>query len=66
MGLNETDCKSSFDPTSCVCFFFQKLILSDTGNTDSSKSPRGIRGFQLDSGHFGAWKVQGKVGGYKK
>jgi len=36
-----------------------------TGDTDSSKSPRGIRGFQLHSGHFDVWKVQGKVGGYK-
>ncbi|KAF9451821.1 glycoside hydrolase family 35 protein [Macrolepiota fuliginosa MF-IS2] len=31
---------------------------------NSSKSPRGIRGFKLDVGTFGAWKVQGKVGGY--
>ncbi|KDR66703.1 hypothetical protein GALMADRAFT_80472, partial [Galerina marginata CBS 339.88] len=29
------------------------------------KSPRGIRGFQLDTGGpFAEWKVQGKVGGY--
>ncbi|KAJ3976779.1 glycoside hydrolase family 35 protein [Lentinula raphanica] len=28
------------------------------------KSPRGVRGFQLDSGVFSEWKVQGKVGGY--
>ncbi|KAJ4481275.1 glycoside hydrolase family 35 protein, partial [Lentinula aciculospora] len=28
------------------------------------KSPRGIRGFQLDSGNFSEWRVQGKVGGY--
>ncbi|TFK27561.1 glycoside hydrolase family 35 protein [Coprinopsis marcescibilis] len=32
--------------------------------TDTSKSPRGIRGFKLNSGNFGQWKVQGKVGGY--
>lgn len=35
-------------------------------NTDSSKGPRGIRGFALDGNTFGDWKVQGKVGGYKK
>ncbi|KAF5364850.1 hypothetical protein D9757_011273 [Collybiopsis confluens] len=28
------------------------------------KSPRGVRGFKLDSGNFSEWKVQGKVGGY--
>ncbi|KAL0566470.1 hypothetical protein V5O48_015544 [Marasmius crinis-equi] len=32
---------------------------------DQMKSPRGIRGFQLNpSGNFSEWKVQGKVGGY--
>jgi len=30
----------------------------------SVKSPRGIRGFQLNVGNFSEWKVQGKVGGY--
>ncbi|KAH9480337.1 putative beta-galactosidase C [Psilocybe cubensis] len=34
-------------------------------NTDSSKAPRGIRGFALDGNTFGEWKVQGKIGGYK-
>ncbi|KAJ6612834.1 glycoside hydrolase family 35 protein [Mycena sp. CBHHK59/15] len=33
-------------------------------DTDSSKNPRGVRGFALDSGNFTEWKVQGKVGGY--
>ncbi|KIK65261.1 glycoside hydrolase family 35 protein [Collybiopsis luxurians FD-317 M1] len=28
------------------------------------KSPRGVRGFKLDSGNFSEWKVQGKIGGY--
>ncbi|KAG7089034.1 hypothetical protein E1B28_010744 [Marasmius oreades] len=33
---------------------------------DQMKSPRGIRGFQLNpSGNFSEWRVQGKVGGYK-
>jgi len=39
---------------------------TDGSNTDSSKSPRGIRGFALDGNNtnFTQWKVQGKVGGY--
>ncbi|KAH9948330.1 glycoside hydrolase superfamily [Amylocystis lapponica] len=28
------------------------------------RSPRGIPGFQLNSGNFTSWKVQGKLGGY--
>ena len=35
-------------------------------STNAPKSPRGVRGFALDSGSFSTWKVQGKVGGYKK
>ncbi|CEL57170.1 hypothetical protein RSOLAG1IB_08403 [Rhizoctonia solani AG-1 IB] len=31
---------------------------------DSSKSPRGIRGYELIGGTFTEWKVQGKQGGY--
>ncbi|KIK68783.1 glycoside hydrolase family 35 protein [Collybiopsis luxurians FD-317 M1] len=31
---------------------------------DDAKSPRGVRGFQLNTGNFSEWKVQGKVGGY--
>ncbi|TFK52650.1 glycoside hydrolase family 35 protein [Heliocybe sulcata] len=39
--------------------------LNETGDTpDASKSPRGVRGFQLDSGNFSEWRVQGKIGGY--
>jgi len=34
-------------------------------NTDSSKAPRGIRGFAIEGNTFSMWKVQGKVGGYK-
>ncbi|KAH6908431.1 glycoside hydrolase family 35 protein [Coprinopsis sp. MPI-PUGE-AT-0042] len=43
------------------------LAQTNYGNYDgnTSKSPRGIRGFQLDTGTFGDWKVQGKVGGYR-
>ncbi|KAG7440311.1 glycoside hydrolase family 35 protein [Guyanagaster necrorhizus] len=33
-------------------------------NTNASKSPRGIRGFQLNTGKFTQWRVQGKIGGY--
>ncbi|EJC98868.1 glycoside hydrolase family 35 protein [Fomitiporia mediterranea MF3/22] len=38
---------------------------NETGyGTDGPKSPRGVRGFQLDTGTFGEWRVQGKIGGY--
>ncbi|KAG8906903.1 hypothetical protein FRB99_005786 [Tulasnella sp. 403] len=34
-------------------------------DTDGSRSPRGIRGYQLlPGGDFDSWKVQGKIGGY--
>ncbi|KAG6889848.1 hypothetical protein C0992_003827 [Termitomyces sp. T32_za158] len=37
----------------------------ESGSTaDTTKSPRGVRGFQLNTGNFTTWKVQGKVGGY--
>ncbi|KAG9119184.1 hypothetical protein FRC07_005939 [Ceratobasidium sp. 392] len=32
---------------------------------DASKSPRGIRGYELSGGFFTQWRVQGKAGGYK-
>ncbi|KAJ3728073.1 galactose-binding domain-like protein [Lentinula guzmanii] len=31
---------------------------------DDAKSPRGVRGFQINTGNFTEWKVQGKLGGY--
>ncbi|KAF7335702.1 Glycoside hydrolase family 35 protein [Mycena venus] len=37
---------------------------TDGDNADTSKNPRGVRGFALDNGNFSDWKVQGKVGGY--
>ncbi|KAK0504453.1 glycoside hydrolase family 35 protein [Armillaria luteobubalina] len=37
---------------------------TEGANPDSSKGPRGVRGFQLNDGTFSDWKVQGKVGGY--
>ncbi|KAJ6585751.1 glycoside hydrolase family 35 protein [Mycena capillaripes] len=37
---------------------------TDGDNADTSKNPRGVRGFALDAGNFSDWKVQGKVGGY--
>ncbi|KAK0457453.1 glycoside hydrolase family 35 protein [Desarmillaria tabescens] len=37
---------------------------TEGSNPDSSKGPRGIRGFQLNNGTFSDWKVQGKIGGY--
>ncbi|KAJ3783301.1 glycoside hydrolase family 35 protein [Lentinula aff. detonsa] len=31
---------------------------------DDAKSPRGVRGFQINTNNFTEWKVQGKLGGY--
>ena len=62
MGLNETNggmLLSNSEP--------RVMLKRDSANTDSSKSPRGIRGFKLDSNTtFGTWKVQGKIGGYNQ
>ena len=35
-------------------------------HVNEEKSPRGVRGFMLNTGDFGEWKVQGKIGGYSK
>ncbi|TFY68957.1 hypothetical protein EVJ58_g705 [Rhodofomes roseus] len=42
------------------------VVQDNSGNDegDSAKSPRGISGFQLNSGNFTEWRVQGKFGGY--
>jgi len=42
------------------------ILLSELvqGPFDTIKSPRGVRGFKLNEGTFGTWKVQGKIGGY--
>ncbi|KAL5524694.1 hypothetical protein ACEPAF_9839 [Sanghuangporus sanghuang] len=38
---------------------------NETGSgIDAPKSPRGVRGFQLNIGNFTEWRVQGKIGGY--
>ncbi|KAJ7817707.1 glycoside hydrolase family 35 protein, partial [Mycena olivaceomarginata] len=70
--LEETDDKFAFPagavhPGDNVITIVQdNMGLNETNgnNPDTSKSPRGVRGFKLSSGSFGAWKVQGKVGGY--
>lgn len=61
MGLNETN-----GGKSCSVLETCPRIYIPPAMTDSSKSPRGIRGFKLDDGTFSEWKVQGKVGGYTK
>ncbi|KAL0580562.1 hypothetical protein V5O48_001474 [Marasmius crinis-equi] len=38
--------------------------LDENEGQNAMKSPRGVRGFQLNSGTFGDWKAQGKIGGY--
>ncbi|KAE9399468.1 glycoside hydrolase family 35 protein [Gymnopus androsaceus JB14] len=41
--------------------------LNETGDdAETCKSPRGVRGYKLNTGNFTEWKVQGKVGGYKR
>lgn len=63
MGLNETGGKQAENRnirTKTYC------IARRIDTTDTSKSPRGIRGFQLNEGNFSDWKVQGKLGGYTK
>ncbi|KAI0301135.1 glycoside hydrolase superfamily [Multifurca ochricompacta] len=40
------------------------LNQTDGSLTNASKSPRGVRGFKLNKGIFGTWRVQGKIGGY--
>ena len=44
------------------------VIQENMGNDEQAniKPARGISGFQLDSGNFTTWKVQGKIGGYSK
>ncbi|CAE6498012.1 unnamed protein product [Rhizoctonia solani] len=74
-AIEETDEVFTFPKGALVAGKNVLTILQDnTGlnetndwNGDTSKSPRGIRGFQLpDGGKFGEWKVQGKLGGYTK
>lgn len=60
MGLNETN-DGEF-----LCNVTRCLMTCFTDNPDTSKSPRGVRGFALDTGNFSEWRVQGKVGGYVK
>ncbi|THU84979.1 glycoside hydrolase family 35 protein [Dendrothele bispora CBS 962.96] len=73
--LEETDDKFTFpdgalipngdNVITIVQVFIDNMGLNETQSTpDTSKSPRGVRGFMLDSGNFTEWKVQGKVGGY--
>ncbi|KAG2354709.1 glycoside hydrolase family 35 protein [Suillus spraguei] len=70
--LEETDDKFDF-PAGSLLYGQENVItilqdnmgLNESGSViDEEKSPRGVRGFMLNTGDFGAWKVQGKVGGY--
>ncbi|KZS93201.1 glycoside hydrolase family 35 protein [Sistotremastrum niveocremeum HHB9708] len=48
-----------------ITVIYDNMGLNETqGSPETSKSPRGIRGFKLNDGSFGEWKVQGKLGGY--
>ncbi|KAI0059604.1 glycoside hydrolase family 35 protein [Artomyces pyxidatus] len=70
--LEETDQVFSF-PNGSVSVGQDNVItivqdnmgLNETqGSPETSKSPRGVRGFKLNNGTFSTWKVQGKIGGY--
>ncbi|KAF8443138.1 glycoside hydrolase family 35 protein [Boletus edulis BED1] len=71
--LEETDETFYFPPDSLlyngdnvITILQDNMGLNENGedNVDEEKSPRGVRGFMLNTGGFGEWKVQGKVGGY--
>ncbi|KIJ64658.1 glycoside hydrolase family 35 protein [Hydnomerulius pinastri MD-312] len=70
--LEETDDKFYFPPGSLlynqdnvITILQDNMGLNESGSAiDEEKSPRGVRGFMLNTGDFGEWKVQGKVGGY--
>ncbi|KAI9568565.1 glycoside hydrolase family 35 protein [Boletus coccyginus] len=70
--LEETDNKFYFPPGSLlydqdnvITILQDNMGLNENGAVvDEEKSPRGVRGFMLNAGNFGEWKVQGKVGGY--
>ncbi|KAF8994482.1 glycoside hydrolase family 35 protein [Cyathus striatus] len=73
--LEETDDKFILPPgallpgkDNVITVVQDNMGLNETGGANglnSPKSPRGIRGFKLDTGNFTTWKVQGKVGGYE-
>jgi len=71
--LEETDDKFTFSAgalipgkDNVITIIQDNMGLNETAgpNPNSSKGPRGVRGFKLDAGNFTTWKVQGKVGGY--
>ncbi|OAX38873.1 glycoside hydrolase family 35 protein [Rhizopogon vinicolor AM-OR11-026] len=70
--LEETDDKFYFPPGSLlygkdnvITILQDNMGLNESGAViDEEKSPRGVRGFMLNTGDFGEWRVQGKVGGY--
>ncbi|KAI0263999.1 glycoside hydrolase family 35 protein [Gloeopeniophorella convolvens] len=71
--LEETDDKFTFPSGSLVpgadnviTIIQDNMGLNESGSTPNTiKSPRGVRGFKLNTGTFGTWKVQGKIGGYQ-
>ncbi|KAF8877096.1 glycoside hydrolase family 35 protein [Infundibulicybe gibba] len=66
-NIQQTDQKFTFPAGSLKAGSDNVItIVQDNMGLDegSGRSARGVRGFKLDTGNFGAWKVQGKVGGY--
>ncbi|KAI6156505.1 glycoside hydrolase family 35 protein [Pisolithus thermaeus] len=71
--VQETDEVFHFPPGSLkygednvVTVVQDNMGLDENGDdhVDDEKSPRGIRGFRLNTGNFSEWRVQGKLGGY--
>ncbi|KAI6113990.1 glycoside hydrolase family 35 protein [Pisolithus sp. B1] len=71
--IQETDEVFHFPPGSLkygednvVTVVQDNMGLDENGDdhVDDEKSPRGIRGFRLNTGNFSEWRVQGKLGGY--
>ncbi|KAG1722457.1 hypothetical protein EDD22DRAFT_1022669 [Suillus occidentalis] len=48
----------------CYCLGERRVL--EHIRKDEVKSPRGVRGFMLNTGEFGEWKFQGNFGGYTK
>ncbi|KAJ7092896.1 glycoside hydrolase family 35 protein [Mycena belliarum] len=70
--IEETDDKFTFpngalkSGDNVITIVQDNMGLNETegDDADSSKNPRGVRGFALEGGNFSDWKVQGKLGGY--
>ncbi|KZT69507.1 glycoside hydrolase family 35 protein [Daedalea quercina L-15889] len=46
------------------CYILHTAVAYAQTTLTTEKSPRGIPGYQLNTGNFTEWRVQGKLGGY--